>query len=490
MLTHLCSVIERECLILPDRPVLVGVSGGPDSLCLLHALRTLGYPLLVAHLDHGLRPESGREAQIVAEFTRQLSVDFFCEKVDVAGYANDQGLSVEEAARMWRYRFLFRVAETQGAQAVAVGHTADDQVETVMMHLLRGSGLAGLRGMAYRSLPNAWSSQTPLVRPLLGVWREEIMEYLEQHRLHPNLDASNQDIRFYRNRLRHELIPYLEGYNCHLRPLLWQMAEIIRQDYAVLENVVDESWRTCLVAEATGAVALAAQALRDLPRGLQRGVVRRAISRLRPGLRDVDFAAVEQALDFLHSPSRSAQRDLAAGVRLLLEPDRLWLATWEADLPAGGWPQLPGSGEILSEANPRSFRLEAPGELDLPGGWLLRAEVIHDAAPARQQAYHNPDPYQAWLDADTIHLPLTVRARCPGDRFQPLGLGGHTVKLSDFMVNVGLTRRARQRWPVVLSGDQIVWIPGFRLAHPVRLSERTTRILYLRLTREAPDTIQ
>ncbi len=135
MLTHLCSEIERECLILSDHPVLVGVSGGPDSLCLLHILWTLGYSVIVAHLDHSLRPESGQEAQIVAEFTRQLGVDFIYEKADVAAYADDQGLSIEEAARISRYRFLFSTAEKQGAQAVAVGHTADDQVETVMMHL-------------------------------------------------------------------------------------------------------------------------------------------------------------------------------------------------------------------------------------------------------------------------------------------------------------------------------------------------------------------
>ena len=474
MLNRLRSILQGACRLEASGKVLVGVSGGPDSLCLLDSLWQLGYSLVVAHLDHGLRPESGDEAQVVRRAVKSLGAPFELRKVDVEAFAASNSLSLEEAARTLRYRFLFELAGLHQAQAVAVGHTADDQVETVLMHLLRGAGLSGLKGMAYRSLPNSWSREIPLVRPLLGIWRSEVEAYNVERGLQPAQDPSNLDTRFYRNRLRHELIPYLESYNPRLRQAIWRTADVLREDHTVLEGVVQAAWEASVLEQGAGYVSFKSQALLAQPLGVQRWLLRRAIGSLRPGLRDIDFEVLEEALAFLHQPTRSGQRDLAAGLRLLLEEERLWLAAWEADLP-GGWPQLPPG---------TAFSLEVPGKLALPGGWELRAALISPAI-AREKGFTNTNPFQAWLDWPSSPVPLQVRGRRPGDRFRPLGLDGHSVKLSDFMVNVKLPRRARPGWPLLLFEQEIAWLPGFRLAHPFRLTGETQQAVHVQLSRKA-----
>ena len=340
VLEQFVSALKEKCLLDPGLPVVAGVSGGPDSLCMLDVLRQLGYRLVVAHLDHCLRADSAREAEQLGQLVEGYGLLFVLERDDIWAYAADHSLSIEEAAREVRYRFLFEQAARFQAQAVAVGHTANDQVETVLMHLLRGSGLTGLRGMSYRSLPNPWSQNIPLVRPLLGAWREQILTHLEQSGLHPSLDASNLDTRFYRNRLRYELVPQLEKLNPGVRQRLWQMSDVLAEDEAVLEMLELSAWKGCLLDQAPGYAALDAKILRDQPVGLQRRLVRRAINLLRPGLRDIDYRMIEHAVRFLKESSRSGQTDLAAGLRLELEGERLWLATWEADLPGAGWPQV------------------------------------------------------------------------------------------------------------------------------------------------------
>jgi tRNA(Ile)-lysidine synthase len=221
-----------------------------------------------------------------------------------------------------------------------------------------------------------------------------------------------------------------------------------------------------------GYVALDKAALQRQPLGLQRRLFRHAISLLRPGLRDIDFRTIEHAVHFLKDASDSGQIDLSAGLRLELEGERLWLATWEADLPGVGWPQLePGM----------KLQLDAPGEIDLPGGWRLQAETLSVDAKSFELARSNSDPYQAWLDQTKLELPLTVRARQPGERFRPLGMGGHSMKLADFMINHGLPRRGRAGWPLVVSGEEIVWVPGYQMSESCSIKEDSRQVVHLSL---------
>ena len=475
MLEQISSILQHNCLLKASQTVVVGVSGGPDSLSLLDILRQLEYPLIVVHLDHGLRPESGAEADLVKQQIEAMGLHLISVKEDVTAFADAHGQSVEEAARNVRYRLLFSTAREHDAQAVAVGHTADDQVETMLMHLLRGAGLSGLKGMSYRSLPNPWSQDIPLVRPLLSTWRVQIQAYVKAHALRPIQDPSNMDTRYFRNRLRHELIPLLETYNPGVRPILWRTADILGEDYAVLAAATQAAWQVCVRQQGPGYIAFDFVCLKAYPVGIQRQLIRQAINQLRAGMRNIDFDAVQRALDFLNAPSKSAQSDLSLGLRLLLEKELLWIASWEADLPQAGWPQLDPGQEYI---------LEVPGEILLSGGWRLSASRISaNLASTRDHARQNRDPFQTWLDSTELHEPFIVRARHAGDRFKPLGMNGHSIKLSDFMVNAKLPRRARDNWPLVYSGDELLWIAGIRPADPFRLKLDTRQIIYLQLNR-------
>jgi tRNA(Ile)-lysidine synthase len=227
----------------------VGVSGGPDSLTLLHGLFHLGYAVTAAHYNHGLRPDAGSDALHVQQVCVQMGIPFVSAASDVAEFARTEGMSIEEAARTVRYRFLFSEARRLGCAAVAVGHTADDQVETVLMHFLRGAGLAGLRGMQPFGVMPEWDAELPLIRPMLGVWRADVLAYCREQALEPVIDQSNTDTTYFRNRLRHELIPYLQEYNPRIKEVLWRMSQTAVGDYDVIEDVTSAAWDRSQIAE-------------------------------------------------------------------------------------------------------------------------------------------------------------------------------------------------------------------------------------------------
>jgi len=468
---RLARVLREECLLDLQKPVIVAVSGGPDSLCLLDLLYLLEYPLLVAHYDHSLRPESAEDARQVAMIAAGHHLPFLSERGDVMGLAKRERLSVEEAARVARYRFLFEQARQHQAQAVAVGHNADDQVETVLMHLLRGAGMAGLKGMTYRSFLTEWDTQIPLVRPLLGVWRTEIMAYCEERGLKPVNDRSNQDLTFFRNRLRHELVPFLEQYNPQVKNVVWRMANNLAADYGFLEQSAHHAWKNCLAGEGQGYVALVLSLLIQLPLAQQRSVLRRALAELRPMLRDIDFSAVERALEFIKNPPRRRQMNLVRHLNLLIDGELLFIRDDAQSPQIAVWPQL-GSEEKLI--------LKVPGETVLQNGWILDAQMER-VGKVVGDLFLEDHPYKAHLDRSTLEFPLYLRTRREGDRIQPLGMEGHSLKLADFMTNIHLPRMARNRWPLVCSGDRVAWLPGYRLAHFCRVRSETRDVIVLEL---------
>jgi tRNA(Ile)-lysidine synthase len=483
MLARFHTILQQFCKIDSSKLVLVGVSGGPDSQVLLHILRRLDYTVLAAHLDHRLRPESEADLRFVEQTASSLGVRFVSASEDVKAYADENVLSIEEAARILRYRFLFNQATLNSAQAVIVAHTADDQVETVLMHLLRGSGLSGLQGMAYRSIPNPWSNDTPLVRPMLGVWREEIMAYSQENDLSTIEDLSNQDVVFFRNRIRRQLIPYLETYNPGVRRTVWRMSQALRGDNELLEKLVDVAWQECKIDQGTAFLAFSARRFSEQDPAVQRRLARRGYAFLRPGLRDIDFDMVEAVLSFLNQPSASRRRDLGAGLLISLEGDKLWLTGWEADLPAGDWPQLPPTA-----GGCKSYPVRENEKLRINDDWVLVSVLVESVEAALGAALANPDPFQAWLDSDSLEFPLDLRCRLPGERFKPVGMGGRSVKLSDLMTNLKIPRRARRLWPVLTSAAEIAWIPGHRVGHLFRITHSTQKVLHLHLKRAHIDS--
>ncbi len=485
MLNQIHYKLLNECHVDTTRPILLGVSGGPDSLVLLDVLSRLGFPVIAAHFDHHVRPDSTAEVQVVKQMAQHAGANFVAGEADTAEYADQHHLSLEEAGRSLRYRFLFEQAENLKAQAVATAHTANDQAETVLMHLLRGAGLSGLRGMPVKKLPNLWSTSISLIRPLLDTSRSEIEAYLNEHALKPIIDPTNADPRWYRNRLRHEALPYLDSLNPGVVGRLVQMARLLGDEDALLEQLTQHAWGTCLDYEGDRAVGLKLEALRELPVALQRRVFRRAVSSLRPGLRDIDFAAAEHFSDFIALPSRTQRVDLVAGLRVEIDGSRLWLAAWDTDLPNFDAPQMPVGSPSLT-IYPQSISW-LPENLPLDHGWVLSADVLPIDNDLLGSVSLNEQPYQAFLNLDLIPGSLVVRTRRPGDRYQPLGMFTGSIKLSDYMINAKIPRRLRERWPIVSLADNnetVAWVPGFPPAESLAIRPGYRRALWLSVQRE------
>jgi tRNA(Ile)-lysidine synthase len=474
MISNVVHILQHICLLQSSQRLVTGISGGPDSTCLLDLLNQAGYEVIVAHLNHELRPEADDEEARLRDYASRLGIEFVSHKVDVRAYSVSNRTSLEEAARDARYRFLFDVAARTGSAAVAVGHNADDQVETVLMHLLRGSGLSGLRGMEPCLLPNPWSAEIPLVRPLLGVRRTEIMEYLAVRGLPYETDESNADTSYYRNRLRHELIPFLESYNPEISQSILRMAELLRGEHSVVEAAVDAASRLCNFQTGDGYVRMSAKAFGEQLLAIRRSLLRRAIGCLKPGLRDVDFSMIERAIGFLDA-CRTGSRELGSGVHVVLDPVEFYITTDLARLPLDAWPQVqPGA----------AAELNIPGELRLSNGWKITAWLEPAGAKINDSSNENLDEHVARVDLDRLSLPLAVRARQMGDRMQVLGMGGSRVKLSDLMINARVPARARHAWPVVLSGGEVVWVPGLRVSEQHRVTARTEYVAALVMSKD------
>lgn len=479
---------SSRALLGPDEPLVVAVSGGPDSLCLLHVLhglrQALPLRLHVAHLDHGLRPEAADEAVFVRQQAEALGLPAHLGQADTRAQAAAGRQSIEEAARSARYAFLAEVAGRVGARHIAVAHTADDQAETVLMHFLRGAGLAGLKGMLGVTEVGEWKLETGgwnsdaqsrlepptsnlyLLRPLLTTTRAEVEAYCAARGLAPRRDASNADTQYLRNRLRHELLPLLEQYNPQVRAVLARSAEVLAGEHGLVEARLRAVWAETAPAhlQSDGRVTFDRARWLALTVPEQRGLLRAGVRRLRQHLRDVDFTPLEAALGFSRRAGPGRQCDVVAGLRLTIGRDVITLHPWVA--PA-------------ADPTPAGPLLNADGTLS--GRWRFGVALVgaDEWAPG-QPTPNGGGPWRVYADAAAIRQSLCLRTRRPGDRFRPLGMGGHSSKLADFMINQKIAPEARALWPLVTCGEEIVWVAGLRLDERYKVGASTERVVALR----------
>lgn len=489
----LAKLVENFSARQVETPWLVGVSGGADSLCLLDMLHRRGIPVIAAHFNHQLRPQAASDAERTAETASRLGVPFILGSGDVRAAAQLRGQSLEAAARLMRYAFLFNQARQCNAGAVAVAHTADDQVETILLHILRGAGPAGLQGMPERWLPNPWSTVIPLVRPLLGVTKQETVAYCHEHGLQPVLDETNLDSTYTRNRLRLDLLPALETFNPALRSAILRLAEVARGEQEILEPLVEEIWRRRILTD-TGflhqrlGLNLDVSNMAEVPIGMRRLLARRTLVELRPGLADIDFETVERLAGWMANSAWRGPADLPGGLSAWRRKNTLTLVdrnlqyAASQDIPVSQIsarpPSVSGDTKMILDSPDLTTRI-----ICLSGDWRLSYRLLEDSQEA-QAALHNRDPFQAWLDMDNIKSPLTLRSRWPGARFQPLGMAGKSKKLSDVMIDAHLPRLARKTWPLLCAGDQVLWIPGLAAGDAARITLETKRVIWLRLWQE------
>ncbi len=451
---------------------MAAVSGGPDSMALLECLWALGYHVVVAHLDHGLRPGSWEEAQHVLRAAAERGVPAVAERADVLALRGS-GENIEQAARRVRYAFLARVAAETGAGAVATGHTADDQVETVLLHLLRGAGTQGLQGMLpgqplHRITSSGAAAGRMLIRPLIEVWRSETVSFCESRDILFVRDPSNEDVRLLRNRLRRDLIPYLETFNPHARKAIHRAAASTATAHEALQQLVERHW--CEVAvETPVCIVVHLGPLQALPEAVQRLLLRRTMTALASDELADEYGAVER-LHRLCTDSKDRHEQLGAGVDAWRAGKDLVLARG----PAIAWGLYPQSESRAP------VRLLVGRPIQLAEGWTVTAERRPGGRGATGQAGRQGTSSIAWLDAGVVQGSIEVRPWQEGDRMVPLGMKG-TARVADLLARAHVPAPARRNWPVVVHDEEIVWVPGVRSAHSCRIRAATRWILCLRM---------
>jgi tRNA(Ile)-lysidine synthase len=484
---QVAAIIRREQLVSPGNKVVVGVSGGPDSLCLLHVLWTcrdaLGVELHIAHLNHLIRgADADADAHFVAEIAERWQIPCTIEARDVPATARKRRIAIEEAARCVRYAFLSDVARDVRAARIAVAHNADDQSETVLMHWLRGAGLAGLRGMLpavrvgdLRLAARAEPSEGPwLIRPLLEVPRAEIERYCQTHSLAPRFDRSNLDTTLYRNKLRHELLPYLErAFKPRFREILRRSARVIRDDYDLLCEQREQAWEHTVRDASSRAIVFCRASWIELHPSLQRATLRHAVQRLRQNLRDISFQHIEAAVCVARDKEVGARATLPGGLLLRVEYNTITVSGTQF-VPAPDFPALT-TGHLV---------LTTPGVTALSGSSTAEVEIVPRNRLPSDWA-HNADPWRAFLDAGAVGTQLTLRSRKHGDRFCPLGLEGKRKLINELLINEKVPARWRDLVPLLVRADgEIMWVCGWRVDHRARVTDETSQVIVIHLHME------
>lgn len=458
--------IQENQLVSSRHCLLVAVSGGADSVCLLHILinlrQELGIKLHIAHLNHQLRgAESEADADYVADLAHRLDIPTTIEQRDVKAYQAQHHLSLEEAAREVRYTFLAQLAKSTGADRAAVGHTADDDIETILMHLIRGAGTRGLRGLQPSSRWQSSGNSLVIIRPLLPVRRQETAAYCQNHQLIARIDASNLSLSSLRNRIRHQLIPLLESYNPRVAEALLRTARIAGDDLAFFDQEIDRLWGK-IVQKQGSTITLDKEGFLELPPALKRYLLRRVIEDLSGNLKDIETRHIEEIMDALTKPA-GKRLNLPGGLIFSIEYNRYLM---------GSAPAALSPFPILGA----EFPLKLPGETVLPG-WSIKATII-----SREQMTEKDDDFTAYFDRDKTDDKLLVRPRQPGDRFQPLGMS-QPKKLGEFMIDSKIPVAWRQRIPLVCSPQYILWVVGWRIDERVKVINTTKQVLCLKFER-------
>jgi len=463
----------EQVLPIIEPPIVVGISGGVDSMVLLHAMQEKGYAPIAAHFNHKLRDESDHEAELIQSYCLEVGLPFRSGSGDVRQFAREGGYSIEEAARILRYQFLFEVAITEMAGAVAVAHHADDQVETILMNLLRGAGTKGLSGMQVVSIPNPWHETIPLVRPLLEVAKDELISYQTEHELPVIEDLSNQDEIYFRNRIRHTLVPQLEKLTSGFHQRLLQTAQILSAEDQALEYFCDIAWKTCRHSQGASYIQIVREELLDYPVAVQRRLIRKALQTLRPEYLELSFLQVEAALDFVRTPTRKSA-NWVAKVNLSQSPKMVVLSTWETDVVKNQFPQLLKQNRI---------KIPDEGEIALGNDWFLIISNVEYSADQFERIEIPGEDFLVWMDRSAISGKAILRTRQEGDMIKPLGMGGGSMKVSDMMINEKVPATYREDWPLISGQDRILWVPGGRLSQEASITRDSESLLELKFIR-------
>lgn len=455
LLDSVKQTIERERLINKGDRILVALSGGADSVCLLHCLKklesTYDIKIYAAHLNHKIRGmDAQKDAMYAAKLCDAMKVRFFVKAVDVPLYAKEQKLTIEEAARQVRYEMLFEIKDRIHANKIAVAHNLDDQVETVMMRLLRGSGIHGLKGMDYKRTDG-------VIRPLMDVMKRDILAYCDMHKLQPCVDKTNLETEYTRNNIRLNLIPYIEKeFTPNIKNKLSRMANILREDNSFLEDEAQKVFlREADIAQEH--VRLQGEDLKLMHPAIVKRIIRLSIKQVLRSLEGIESVHIEDVIELMHSENNHAMLNLPKGLIVYKRPEGIFFTCKQIqdELSSYRYVMPPGESIYISEIKMHvdSKLLSKEKCMVLPIGNMVKA-----------------------FDIDKIQGDLIIRNRQDGDKMRPMGLGG-TKKLKDIFIDLKIPREQRDSIPIVCDEQGILWIVGYKISEDYKIDENTKNVL-------------
>ncbi|MBS3906481.1 MAG: tRNA lysidine(34) synthetase TilS [Syntrophaceae bacterium] len=456
MFEQVRRTIDQHRLLEKGDRVIVGVSAGVDSMVLLHLLNAFRQEfdlyLIVAHIHHGLRPvESEKEAELVQKESVRLGLPFECGQFNVKEFQESGGFSLQDAARRIRFQFFHDLLKKYGGGKIALGHNADDQVETILLRMLRGSGLKGLKGM----LP---IREKRVIRPLLEVRRGEIETYAQESGIPYLLDSSNLKKDYLRNRLRLNLIPLIEKeYQPGFRKAMIRTSTILREENDYLVRGAEETYQK-IVLEEEGQITFKFSAYQSLHQAIQWRIIQKALEKMEDGskMEEGEWSDVNLIYRRLQRPRASFLLELSHGLFLEKRYDRVLLRKER--------PRTIPPFEVKLDAPGRTYIREIEREVVVEEGEWDRSKPIDESRNV------------ALFDYERLHLPLRMRNFRPGDRFQPLGMEG-TQKLKEFFIDHKISKIERPHILLLTSGEMIAWIVGYRIDERVKVTSHTNKIL-------------
>jgi len=461
MVEKVLDTINKHHLIENGESVVVGVSGGPDSVCLLHVLyrlrEKLHIKLYAVHINHMLRgKESEGDEKYVKELCEKLEIPAHFFSIDVRDLASKKGISLEEAGREARYRKFEEVAEDTGASKIAVAHNRNDQAETVLMNIIRGSGLDGLKGIGY--------IRGKIIRPLLDVPREDIENYCRRHSLNPRTDSTNLVSIYTRNKIRLDLIPSIDKmFDIDIQDSLWRMSVLLKDDLDYIDENATRLYHECLAEKNKDSITIDAGIFQGYHIAIKRRIIRSAIRNLTGNLKGVESVHIEKVLQLWEGGRTGAQVHLPGGLKALKSYNHLIIGT-DIDGVAIG---------------PFCREINIPGVTLVPEiGAGVKAFIEKKSSGIEQYGNMRYNSLVQHFDYDILKMGINIRNRKDGDVFKPYKSNG-TRKLKEYFIDNKIPRHKRDNIPLIALGNEIVWVVGYKISDKFKVTENTKTVLKL-----------
>ncbi len=459
MIAKVLDTIKKYGLIKKGDSIVVGVSGGPDSVCLLHVLwkfrEELNLGITAVHINHMLRgSESDRDEDFVKSLCRKLDIELQSLCIDIKKVSKENNQSLEEAGRDERYRHFGMIADNIGADRIAVAHNKNDQAETILMNIIRGAGLDGLKGMDYiRGL---------IIRPLLDVERSEIEAYCIENNLNPITDSSNLDNVYSRNKIRLNVIPYINSlFDCDLVKSIDRMNRLIKGDMDFIDNKIKKMYYNVVLRKENEEVELLLGKIKDMHVAAKRRIVRKAINEVKGNVKGIESIHIDNVLEMIDNGRVGSKLDLP-GIKIGRTYDSIKF--------------------YKNERQPEAFNcvasLKMPGITEIgENKHLIEASVILDFNAKEHKPVKGSSRVQ-FFDYDKLTEGINVRKRKEGDYFKPINSNG-TKKLKEFFIDNKVPREMRDTIPLVAKESEIIWIVGYKISDKFKVTENTKRVLKL-----------